>query len=155
MKSATVKQKQLLHVLPARLRMSDEERRAFLSARTGKRSAAALSHREATLVIDLLMAMVNREPPPTCRVDGATRWELEKLASLRSALGEARFDGLARRLTHGRTADPREMTGREARATLQAARSILEREGTTATASNAEAAENDGEQGEQQNGGEP
>ena len=145
MKAATAKQKQLLHVLPARLGWSDEARRAFLAARTGKRSAAALTHREATLVIDLLMAMTRGEPVPTFRQDGATRWELARLAALRSALGEARFDGLARRLTHGRTAEPREMSGREARATLQAARSICEREGITATASNAEGAENGGE----------
>jgi len=129
MKAATAKQKQLLHVLPACLGWSDGERRDFLAARTGHRSASALSHREATLVIDVLMAMTRGARLPTFRDDGATRWEIEKLQSLRSALGEARFDGLARRLTMGRTADVREMTGREARACLQASRSICEREG--------------------------
>jgi len=128
-KPATAKQKQLLHVLPDRLGMTDEERRAMIAARTGKRSAADLTHREATLLLDTLFAMQRGQPLPTWRSDGATRWELEALGRLRQALGDARFDGLARRLSKGRTDNPAMMSGREARALLQAARSICEREG--------------------------
>ena len=128
MRSSTPVQRKLLHVLPARLGMSDEERRDFLAARTGKRSASLLTHREATLALDILFAIQRGERPPTYRDDGATRWEIEKLGALREALGGARFDGLARRMTKGRTSDPPRMTGREARALLEAAKSILGRE---------------------------
>jgi hypothetical protein len=136
---ADAKQKQLLHVIPSRLGWSDEERREFLIARTGKRSSIDLTHREATLVLDLLFAMQRGERPPTMRLDGPTRFELEKLTALREELGAARFDGLARHLSKGRpsghgvpaepgTAEPRMMSGREARALLEAAKSILARE---------------------------
>jgi len=80
---ATAKQKQLLHVLPARLGWTDAERREFLVARTGKRSASDLTHREATLVLDLLFAFQRGERPATMRMDGPTKFELEKLAALR------------------------------------------------------------------------
>jgi len=128
-KSADAKQKQLLHVIPQRLGWTDEERREFLVARTGKRSSVDLTHREATLVLDLLFAMQRGERPPTMRLDGPTRFELEKLTALREKLGPARFDGLARRLSKGRTSEPRMMNGGEARALLEAAKSILAREG--------------------------
>jgi hypothetical protein len=118
----------LLHVIPARLGWSDAERREFLVARTGKRSSVDLTHREATLVLDLLFAMQRGESPPTFRADGPTRFELEKLSSLRAELGASRFDGLARHMTKGRTGEPRMMSGQAARALLQAAKSILNRE---------------------------
>jgi hypothetical protein len=53
---------------------------------------------------------------------------MEKLAALREELGAARFDGLARRLSKNRTSEPRMMSGQEARALLEAAKSILNRE---------------------------
>ena len=130
---------------------SDEERREFLVARTGKRSSSDLTYREATLVLDLLFAMQRGERPATMRPDGATRFEIEKLSALRSELGPARFDGLARHMTHGRPADVGLMSGREARALLEAAKSILAREagrsrisGRDLNAENAENAEKDG-----------
>lgn len=125
----TPKQIQLLHVLPARLGWSDEERREFLIARAGKRSSKDLTHREATLLIDRLLEMTRGERIATFRDDGATRFELQEVGRLRDRLGAGRFDGLARRLTRGRTCEPALMTGRETRALIQAAKSILSREG--------------------------
>jgi hypothetical protein len=123
----TVKQIQLLHVIPARLGWGDEERRSFIAARTGgKRSAKDLTHREATLLIDLLMAMQEGRPVPTFRTDGGTRAELDLAASLRRQFGEPRFDGLARRIA-GR-ADLAAAPGRKVRAVIQAAKAIMARE---------------------------
>jgi hypothetical protein len=131
---ADAKQKQLLHVIPARLGWTEEERREFLVARTGKRSSVDLTHREATLVLDLLFAMQRGERPVVWRSDGATVFEIQKLSGLREELGPARFDGLARHMTKGRTIEPRMMSGREARALLEAAKSILNRERGTRNA---------------------
>jgi hypothetical protein len=127
-KGATAKQKQLLHVLPAQLGMSDAERRAFIAERVGgKTSAADLTHREATLVLDRLFEMARGQNVATWRADGPTRFELAKLQELRAALGGPRFDGLARRIAQGES-DPGRMNGRQARALLEAAKAILARE---------------------------
>jgi hypothetical protein len=130
----TARQIQLLHVLPAQLGWDDEERRGYLDLLTGKTTSKALSHREATLVIDRLYEQVRGDAVATHRADGATRAELALAASLREQLGAARFDGLARRLSRvkGRegheTADLGMLDGRRVRAVIQAARSILARE---------------------------
>jgi len=129
---ATAKQKQLLHVLPAQLGMGDAERRAFIAERAGgKTSAKDLTHREATLVLDRLFEMTRGQPVATWRPDGPTRGELGYLADLRGRLGPERFDGLARRLGRGES-DPARMSGRQARALIEAAKSILGRERSAA-----------------------
>jgi hypothetical protein len=122
----SAKQIQLLHVLPAQLGWDDRERRGYLQLLTGKDSSKDLSRREATLVVDRLMEQVNGLPVATRRADGATRFELGFAAKLREQLGQARFDGLARKI--GRTSDLGEMPGRKVRAVLEAAKSILKRE---------------------------
>ena len=111
--------------------MDDEERRGFMQLLTGKDSAAKLTHREATLVLDRLYAMKRCEAPPTWRTDGATSGELAKAAELREALGAPRFDGLARRITRGQTILSK-MSGRQVRAIIEATKSILARENATA-----------------------
>jgi len=123
----TPMQIRMLHCIPARLGWDDRERREFIASRTGgKRSAKELTHREATLLIDLLLAMQRGEAPPTMRTDGATRAELLLAEKLKNELGPDRFDGLARRVAGG-TALPA-APGRKVRALIQASKSILARE---------------------------
>jgi hypothetical protein len=123
---ATPKQVQLLHVLPAEIGWDDEERRGYLELLTGKSSAKDLTRREATIVLDRLFEIVRGDAVATRRPDGATRAEFALAADLRKRLGEARFDGLARRLGRGQ-ADLALLSGRQVRAIIEATKSILKR----------------------------
>lgn len=73
-----------IHAAAARVFQDDEDRRAFMDNRTGKRSCSEMTGAELGLVLDWINYLGGlRSDRPPMRVDGATASQVDELERLR------------------------------------------------------------------------
>lgn len=114
-----------------RLGWSNEQYHQWLANRGGPASTLQLRRAEAANLIDMLQDLADGRSPRVWRINGATlrqQVEIDRLACATGFAGQDRLGGVIRRATHGRANRVSSLSIHEARAVIEALRSIAARQ---------------------------